>query len=150
MRFKIEEIPKQMVAYMRQTGPYGANNMELMERLKSWAGANNILTESAVIMGIAHDDPAITLAEACRYDVCIVVPEEYEIISEDINRTDLSGGRYAVFTIGHTAEDIQKAWTEILPELSGQGLHIDNTRPIFERYTPSMVSRHLCEICVPI
>jgi DNA gyrase inhibitor GyrI len=73
-----------------------------------------------------------------------------EIKGEDINRTELSGGRYAVFMIDHTAEDIQMAWADILPELSGQGLHIDNSRLIFERYTSDMVSSHLCEICVPI
>ncbi|MBP1761850.1 MAG: gyrase inhibitory protein, gyri [Firmicutes bacterium] len=150
MQFTIETIPRQTVAYIRRTGPYGANNMDLMERLKSWAGANNILDKSTVIMGIAHDDPAITLPDACRYDVCIVVPGKYEIKGEDINKTELSGGKYAIFMIGHTTEDIQKAWADILPELSGQGLCIDNSRPIFERYTPGMVSNHQCEICVPI
>jgi DNA gyrase inhibitor GyrI len=150
MQFTIETIPGQTVAYIRRTGPYGADNTCLMERLKRWAGANNMLDDSTVIMGIAHEDPAMTLPDDCRYDVCIVVPEKYEIKDEDINKTELSGGRYAVFRIAHTAHDIQKTWAEILPELSAQGLRIDNSRPVFERYTPSLVNNHQCEICVPI
>jgi DNA gyrase inhibitor GyrI len=63
---------------------------------------------------------------------------------------NIAGGRYAVFTISHTAEAVQKAWLEIFPELLKQGSQFDETRPILERYIVEMVNNHLCEICVPI
>lgn len=150
MTFKIEELPKQKAAYMRRVGPYGPNNKALMEKLKSWAASNNLFTDTAIILGIAQDDPAATLPQNCRYDACIVVPREYQIKGANINVTELPGGRYAVFTLPHTAEDIQKAWARIRPDLSGQEYRIDPVRLVFERYIPALVKNNLCEICVPV
>ncbi len=121
-----------------------------MEKLKSWALSNGLLTESAVILGIARDNPETTLPENCRYDTCIVVSQKFNIADTFIKETQLTGGTYAVFTIAHTTDAIQTAWTEIFPILSGQGYNIDITRPILERYIPTMINRHLCEICVPV
>ena len=150
MSFKIEDIPKHRVAYMSQIGPYGTNNQALMTSLKSWATSNDLFNESTIVLGIAHDNPDITLPENCRYDVCIVIPNEFEIKDGNICETELPGGKYAVFMIHHTAEDIQKAWSGILSELSSRGYSIDFIKPILERYSLSMVNNHLCEICVPI
>jgi len=148
--FKIEEIPRCRIAYLRQRGPYGAHNKALMEKLKNWAAANSLMHDDSVIFGIAQDNPAITPPENCRYDVCIVVSADYEIKDPHINEAALDGGRYAVFTIRHTASDIQTAWREIFPELASLGYQIDTTRPILERYIPRLVDNHLCEICVPV
>jgi len=150
MSFTIEEMPKHRIAYMSQIGPYGANNQALMTSLKSWAASNDLFNESTIVLGIAHDNPDITLPENCRYDVCIVIPNEFEIKDGNICETELPGGKYAVFMIHHTAEDIQKAWSGILSELSSRGYSIDFIKPILERYSLSMVNNHLCEICVPI
>lgn len=62
---------------------------------------------------------------------------------------ELAGGNYAVFKIRHTAEDIQKAWTEIFPVLHSRGYQIVN-KPIVERYSWDMVNKDYCKICVPI
>ena len=148
--FKIEEISKHRIAYMRQVGPYGADNKKLMEKLKSWASASGLMCDNTIILGIAQDNPSTTPAENCRYDVCLAVSEDYEIKEAHVNEAELSGGRYAVFTIGHTAADIQKAWNVIFPELESQGYQIDYAKPIMERYIPGMVKKHLCEICVPV
>lgn len=148
--FKIEEISGNRIAYMRQVGPYGAANKELMEQLKNWATTNSMMHDDAVILGIAQDNPATTLSENCRYDVCIVVSEDYKTKDSYVKEAELSGGKYAVFTVRHTAADIQKAWMEIFPELDRQGYQIVASRPILERYMPRMVKNHLCEICVPV
>jgi len=150
MTYQIEEIPASRVAYMRRTGPYGAENHALMEKLKAWAKANGLFTKFAVILGIAQDNPEATPPESCRYDVCIVVPDDYAIADTDINEAELPGGRYAVFTIDHTAEAVQAAWGEIFTQLSVRGRQPDFSRPVLERYIPAMVEKHLCEICVPV
>ncbi len=150
MTYKIEEIPTSRVAYMRQVGPYGAGNYALMEKFKEWAKANGLFEKSAVILGISQDNPEATPPENCRYDVCIVVTDNYAIANTDVNEAELPGGKYAVFTIDHTAEAVQKAWSEVFLELSAQGHQIDVSRPILERYIPAMIDNHLCEICVPI
>lgn len=60
------------------------------------------------------------------------------------------GGAYAVVTLQHTAEAVGQAWAEILPALSRSGHKLDPGRPVMERYTEDMVSRHLCELCFPV
>jgi DNA gyrase inhibitor GyrI len=148
--FRMEEMRGTRIAYMRRVGPYGADNKEQMEKLKRWAGSSGLMQENAVILGIARDDPATTPPENCRYDACIVVSEDTEIGDDGVNEAVLPGGRYAVFTVRHTAEDIQRAWSDILPELASHGCSPDMSRPILERYIPGMVKKHLCEICVPL
>ncbi|WP_442861491.1 GyrI-like domain-containing protein [Caproiciproducens sp. NJN-50] len=109
-----------------------------------------MFTESAVILGISQDNPAVMPPENCRYDVGIVVSEDFTTTDTDIDVAKLPGGKYVVFTIDHTAEAIQKAWGEIFVQLSAQGQQPDVFRPILERYIPTMIDRHLCEICVPV
>ena len=146
MDFKIEKIPSYRIAYIRQIGPYGTGNIQTMEKLKNWAKSNNLL----IILGIAHDNPKTTKPENCRYDTCMVVSNDYCVNEGYVNQGNIIGGNYAVFIISHTAEAVQKAWTEIFPELLKQGYQFDETRPILERYIVEMVNEHYCEICVPI
>ena len=150
MTYQIEEMSKSRIAYMRRVGPYGAGNYALMKKFKEWAKANGLFTSSAVILGISQDNPVITPPEQCRYDVGVVVSEDFTTTDTDVDVAELSGGRYAVFTIDHTAEAIRKAWGEIFVQLSSQGQQPDVSRPILERYIPAIIDKHLCEICVPV
>jgi len=150
MNFNIEEMPKSRIAYIRQVGPYGAGNYALMEKLKDWAKSNDLFTDSAIILGISQDDPVTTTPENCRYDACVVISDDFEITDSSVSEAELPGGRYAVFTIPHTAEAVQNAWSEVFSQLADAGCQLDVSRPILERYIPAMVKKHLCEICVPI
>ena len=150
MTYQIEEMSKNRIAYMRRVGPYGAGNYSLMKKFKEWAKANGLFTASAVILGISQDNPTATPPENCRYDVGIVVSEDFTTMDTDVDVAELPGGRYAVFTIEHTAEAIQEAWSEIFVQLSAQGQQPDISRPILERYIPAMIDKRLCEICVPV
>jgi len=150
MNFKTEEMPKSRIAYMRQIGPYGANNYALMEKIKDWAKTNGLFKKYAVILGISQDNPETTPPEECRYDVCVVLSNDFEITDSAVKEAELSGGKYAVFTITHTAEAVQKAWSEVFAQLADQGYRPDVSRPILERYIPVMVENHLCEICLPV
>jgi DNA gyrase inhibitor GyrI len=154
MDINIEMIPSYKIAYIRKTGPYGSENVQIMEQLKSWAREKNLFNESSIILGIAQDNPQFTEPNACRYDTCLVVSDEFEIDNnyDDncINIGKTIGGKYCVFKISHTADDVQKAWMEIFPELSKRNYEFDDKRPILERYAIQMINKHYCEICVPI
>jgi DNA gyrase inhibitor GyrI len=150
MIFKIEQMPATRIVYMRQVGPYSANNYTLMAKFKEWARTKELFTKSSVILGISHDNPQTTSPENCRYDVCMVITDVYKTADNSANEAELSGGKYAVFTIPHTTEAVQKAWSEIFPQLKARGLQLNVSRPIIERYIPAMVDNHLCEICVPV
>lgn len=150
MNMNIETIPSYSIAYIRQIGAYGKDNIQTMEQLKRWAKANNLMNSKAVILGIAHDDPQTTPPENCRYDACILLADEHFLADDNVQFDKITGGKYAVFTVKHTAEAIEQAWAEIFPVLSESGYLADLTRPILERYAAEQVEQHLCEICIPI
>ncbi|MGD7008886.1 AraC family transcriptional regulator [Metabacillus sp. 84] len=147
MKFIAETLPDYRIAYMRRVGPYGSANIGVMENLKKWANEKNLL-ESSIIFAIPHDNPELTLPENCRYDACIVIPNDFQI-NHSICESELSGGKYLVFEVNHTAEDIHKAYKSILTAVQRAGYQIDH-KPIMERYTYNKVQNHYCEICVPI
>ena len=153
MNVQIEMLPEYRVAYMRQIGPYGADNLQLMQKLKKWAITRDLLTESSVILGIAHDDPDVTPPQKCRYDCCMVISNAYEL-DIDINDARLPGGKYAVIAVEHTAEAIGKAWHDAFTVwLPDSGYQIDD-RPLFERYQGAAqdikIEPAFCEICIPL
>ncbi|MRN54764.1 AraC family transcriptional regulator [Paenibacillus monticola] len=148
MNIKIEKLPRYRIAYVRQVGPYGPANIQVMKKLKNWAKEKNLLTESAIILGITQDNPETTPPESCRYDACIVISNDYRI-DNSISESELSAGEYVICKVKHTAEDIQNAWAEIFTNLQNSKYQIDN-RPIFERYTGDMINNDYCEICVPV
>lgn len=148
MNFDIETLPSVRIAYVRQVGPYGSDNNQGMQRLKEWAKEENLLTESAVLFGISQDNPETTPPEQCRYDACIVIPQDYQM-NNIISESELASGDYAIFKLKHTAEDIQKAWKQIFPAIRSGGYHMDN-KPMIERYKGHMILDDYCEICVPV
>jgi DNA gyrase inhibitor GyrI len=150
LNIEIEHIPYCRIAYIRQTGPYGQENVQTMEKLKAWAKSGNLLNEQSIILGIPHDNPELVEPQNCRYDTCLVIPDDYCMNEDDMNDGSIPGGKYAVFKIEHTAEAVQKAWLAIFPELFQEGYQLDETRPILERYQIKLVKDHYCEICVPI
>lgn len=147
MKFKVETLPNYRIAYVRRVGPYGPANIEVMEKLKNWTKEKNLF-KSSIIFAITQDNPEITLPENCRFDACIVISKNYQL-DDSICESELSGGKYLIYEVKHTAEDIQKAYADIFPALQSNGYQIDN-KPILERYTDDMVNNHYCEICVPV
>lgn len=150
MKIKLEMMCPCKIAYMRRVGAYGPENKVQMDSLKKWARDNGLLNEEAIILGIAQDDPSKVQPQACRYDVCIVIREEYKMESREVNVGGITEGKYVVFEVEHTAAAIQKAWGDIFQEIDKGGYRLDESRPIIERYQMEMVNNHLCEICMPI
>jgi len=145
MDFIIEELPVQNIVYMRRIGAYGTENYILMAKLKEWADKNGLLKDS-IIYGIAQDNPANTPENQCCYDVCLIVKDDYPL-DESIQRGEIPSGKYAIFTIPHTAEAVKKFWGTIMQE---EKLQFDKTKPILERYKYKLVENGECEFCVPI
>ncbi len=147
MEYVIEQLPVQPIVYMRRTGAYGPENYSLMAALKEWANKKGLLKDST-IYGIAYDD-ASTSPEKCRYDVCLVATANTPA-DEAVQRGQINGGRYAVFTVPHTAEAVQEFWASIIQTLQDKNLPFDTTRPVLERYQHHMVQDGKCEFCIPL
>jgi len=144
----IEQIPEQTTVYMRRIGAYGNENYKLMAALKEWANQRGLLKDS-VIYGIAQDNPKDTSPEQCRYDVCLIVATACPA-DESVQRGTSPSGKYAVFTIPHTAKAVQEFWNSMPNLLKKKWLQHDTSKPILERYKYSFVINDKCEFCVPI
>jgi len=147
MDFIIEQLPIQPIVYMRRTGAYGSENYKLMAALKEWANRKG-LYKDCIIYGIAQDNEN-TPPEKCRYDVCLVAGVDCPV-DESVMRGEIPDGKYAVFTIPHTAEAVQKFWASIAQEIQEKGLQFDMTKPILERYKYRLIEDGKCEFCIPL
>ncbi len=78
MNMKIETISTYRIAYFRRVGPYGAANYQTMQRLKEWAAAEKLLTDTSIILGISQDNVETTDPQNCRYDAALVVPKDFQ------------------------------------------------------------------------
>lgn len=150
--FKIskESMPSHKIVYMRRVGQYGIENQQLMEYFKTWVKEKHLFDDNAVILGIAWDDVQSVQPERCRYDVCLIVADEFATEDKGISITQLEAGEYAVLEFPHTAEAVQEAWQKGISELMEQGYQLDFSRPVIERYAKQLVDTHRCELCVPI
>lgn len=148
MDFIIEQLPAQPVIYIRRVGAYGTENYELMGTLKEWANQRGLLKD-CIIYGIAQDNPANIPPEQCRYDVCLVTMSDYPIDGA-VQRGEIPCGRYAVFTILHTAEEVREFWQSVTQKLQQENLKVDDAKPILERYKHKLVEAGKCEFCIPL
>ena len=148
MTITIEQLPESRIAYFRSVGAYGEKqNKELMESFKQWVKSNGVFHNST-ILGIPQDNPQITPKEQCRYDICVMISNDFHV-TKPAHVGKFSGGKYAVFLLDHTKEAISEFWVNIFSEIERNNLSI-REQPIIERYTSQMIDRHLCEILVPI
>lgn len=135
---------------MRRIGAYGTENQQLMETFKEWLKEKELFNEDLTILGIAQDNPKTTVPELCRYDVGLVVDEFLDIEDARISQTIIQTGKYALFTVDHTAQAVAEFWQNLSKTCNESALVVDVSRPIIERYHYQMVADHLCEFCVPI
>ncbi len=64
MNLHLETIPPCPVAKMGRTGPYGAENAALMEKMKSWARLHSLMGADSVLYAIAWDETTSIVFEA--------------------------------------------------------------------------------------
>jgi AraC family transcriptional regulator len=153
MSVQVRESPAYHVAYMRYVGPFGAHGIpELWGRFWKWVATRGV--DGDITLGVAHDDPAITPPDKCRYDACIVVPRDFTP-DRWVNVSDIPGGKYAVSEFVGAAHEIQEAWDAVYRGwLPMSGWQPDD-RPCYELYrgNPTVDVRKRvfrCDLCVPV
>ena len=155
MSIQVRELPPYHVAYMRYVGPYGPHGIpELWIKFQKWMEVRGLATDTAIKVGVGHDDPGITAAEKCRYDACVVVPRDFPS-DKWVNVVDLPGGKAAVAEFRGSAHEIEGAWARVFSAwLPGSGYQPDD-RPCVEIYRgPAGVDgkprAFRCELCLPV
>lgn len=98
---RVEVIPPLRVAFIRHVGPYEQAPAQF-ERLMHWAaGAGSRATrrgaqQEPLLLGIAHDNPALTPASHLRFDCCVAIADDVQRGEGDVAIQTVLGGRYAV------------------------------------------------------
>jgi AraC family transcriptional regulator len=154
MNVRVQELPPQRVVYMRYVGPYGAHGIpELWHRFVTWMQAHGLDLDTAARLGVAHDDPAITQAEKCRYDACAVVPGDFRP-DRPVNVATIPGGRFAIWPFSGTAREIQGAWDRVFASWLPDSGYQPDDRPCLEIYRGRALDEKTgifrCDLCLPV
>lgn len=93
-RVEIREVPPKTVAFLRHVGPY-QDCGPTFQKLLGWAAGQGLLGPDSEILGLSHDDPAVTEPSKIRFDCCLTVGSGFEAQGEVLEQR-VEGGRYAV------------------------------------------------------
>ncbi len=96
MEASIKQIDEMKVVFVRHIGPYNEVG-PAWEKLCKWAGRKGLIGWRPTMLGLCHDDPAVTPPDKIRYDACLVVKKD--VTPEgDVGVQTIAGGDYAVTT----------------------------------------------------
>ena len=116
MQVTVKELPTFRVAYMRNVGPYGAHLIPgLWKRLHQWMAPRDWRGSKLSPSASAYD-PRVVAPEKCRYDACVVVPDNFRDNSIDFKH--IAGERCAITPFVGTAEEIGAMWDRFLPRMT--------------------------------
>ena len=97
LSLRVTTLRRTRVAYVRTIGRYGGCDgiREAMARIWRFGEHNNLLPQSAGMIGISWDFSSMTPTALRRYDACIPVPDQFP---DDLSVSfqSVPGGKYAV------------------------------------------------------
>jgi AraC family transcriptional regulator len=152
MKAEVKEIPSYKVAYVRKIGSYNKETCQpAFRQITQWAEPRNFLDAEKVI-AIYWDNPEVTSSEKCRFDACVIIPDNF-LPERDIFTQNLYGGFYAVCNFEIKPEFIQSAWEESYKWVCESGFECNDT-PCYEVYH-NHISLHpegkwVLDICIPL
>jgi AraC family transcriptional regulator len=94
---RVEAVPALRVAFIRHVGPYEQAPAQF-ERLMQWAGSGarrSGAQQEPLLLGIAHDNPAVTPASRLRFDCCVALADDVRRGEGDVGIQTVLGSRYA-------------------------------------------------------
>ncbi len=127
------------------SSPYGydiasirATWMELTERLED-AGIEMARCE---LFAISHDHPGLTAVNRCRYDACVLLPQDQRA-ALSLPVSDVPSGRYAIFRVEGPETSILEQYLEFYTVwMAGSDYEPDNF-PVLEHYLPDSKEGHI-------
>lgn len=142
----IAELPDRQVLYERRIGNYHDLRYDWCGFLERYA---EYITEETLFLERTFDDPSITDAGGCLYDVCMTVNGEN--LPENVYT--IPGGKYAMRRFSGHVSKIYAAYQELfLVWFPGSRRLIDDTRGPFDIYHKTDVDHMRMEltICIPV
>lgn len=117
MNVIIKNMPERRLAVIEHRGDPNKVD-ESVNRLIAWAKAQpiNLKPQPGDSFGLGYDDPQLTPAEDFRFDLGIVIPKDFKLTGEVVEKR-LPAGRYAVAVhrgshdnLGETVYGLYRDW----------------------------------------
>lgn len=121
------------VVFVRRTGPYQQAAAEAFRALYQYAAPRGWVTPGAKMIGLTHDDPAVTDADKLRYDACLTISQDIPAQGE-VGRRTIAGGRYAVFVHSGSYDYLSRSYDQIFKDWLPQSQEQLRADPCFELY----------------
>ena len=117
---EVKEMPEMNVIYVRHVGEY-KGIQKAYEKLFRWAGPRGLLRfPESKVLGVYHDDPAVTSLDKVRQSACLTVREEVKVDGE-IGKMTIPGGKYAVGHFDIDETEFEAAWNTMCLWFSESG-----------------------------
>lgn len=154
----LETLPKTRIAFMRQTGPYGPELMNLWQRFNKWIDRRKLLSDKMIRFGLSLDNPMTTPANQLRYDACIAVEDKFDVdfaMDPGIEIKTLEGGEYLMEPFDGPPKDIGPAFEKMFHQIEKSGKSFDYAREVLERYqgknlAGSTPGSFRCQLGIPV
>lgn len=153
---KVEDIPTLQVAYVRNIGPFQADEAVFKQgydRLFRWAMLHDQIDENTFTINIYNDNPAVTQKKNLRMMTAIPVKAPIEP-SGTIGIKSLLGGKYGVSRFLLKNDDYQPAWDWMLTEwLPCSGYKLADNAALERGWGEKVVNGdafYQVDICIPI
>lgn len=152
MNAEVRELPECKVAYVRKVGPYSRETCEpAFGELMQWAIPRKLVGPGTVL-SIYWDNPDVTAPENCRFDACVVIPDNFTPEAQ-IQIQAISGGPYGVCHFELRPEKMQQAWEDAFLWLCNSGFETSD-KPCYERYHNNAAEhpegKWIFDICIPL
>lgn len=145
-KITVKEVPDYYVIYERRFGSYESLSRNWNRFISTYQG---YLTKETKFLERTYDDPALTAADNCLYDVCMSVDKNCALE----NTAMIQGGKCAVYHFKGHAKHIYAAYQTMfliwLPETSYE---VDTDRSMFDLYHVVDCDTMYMEldICLPV
>jgi AraC family transcriptional regulator len=149
---QVKPLTPMRIAFRRYVGPYDAVG-PVFGAFVRWCGERGLIAPDARVLGVCHDDPAVTDPDKLRYDCAVTVGDGFRP-EGDVQATTLAGGEYAVATYHGPYSDFAGVYQHLFADwLPGSGREPRNAPP-FEVYLrgphDGPPDEYLTDICVPL
>ncbi len=132
MEASIKKLDEMKVVFVRHVGPYHEVG-PTWEKLCKWAGKKWLIGWKPMMLGVCHDDPAVTPADKLRYDACLVIKKDVKPEGE-VGIQTIAGGDYAVAIHHGPYEKLGETYAALCGQwIPAQGREIA-AAPSFEIY----------------
>jgi AraC family transcriptional regulator len=149
---QVVHLPCAKVIYQRKIGPYEQGQQAAWQQLRQLTESLNLPAEPLVCFAIGLDDPGLTPAAYCRYDVCIEVPPALPL-PLSVPSKILPGGLHAVLPYCGLPFQSRPYWHWLFHVWLAEGRYSVGELPCFERFPggmPGLAVSQPSQLCLPL